>query len=138
MRPLLGRAKAMISEISVLLPEPLEPTSAVVVPSGAVKLTCLSTGTPSRYSNDTSSNAISPRSALMGSCSASCSSSVGVSMISRMRSSPANASVNCVPMFAICTTGNATSTTMNTYMNRSPTVICPLMIARPPKTMSTM
>ena len=32
--------------MSVLLPDPLEPTSAVVVPAGARKLTFFSTGTP--------------------------------------------------------------------------------------------
>ena len=60
-RPLLGRLNAMTRPISVLLPEPLEPTSAVVDPAGAAKETSLSTGTPASYSNETSSNAISPR-----------------------------------------------------------------------------
>ena len=46
--------------ISVLLPDPLDPTSAVVEPAGAVKLTRLSTGTPESYSKLTSSNVISP------------------------------------------------------------------------------
>ena len=39
----------------MLLPEPLDPTSAVVVPAGARKLTCFSTGTPALYSKLTSS-----------------------------------------------------------------------------------
>ena len=47
--------------ISVLLPEPLEPTSAVVDPAGARNDTCFSTGTPGLYSNVTSSNSTSPR-----------------------------------------------------------------------------
>ena len=47
--------------ISVLLPEPLEPTSAVVVPAGAWNETPRSTGCPALYSNQTSSNATSPR-----------------------------------------------------------------------------
>jgi hypothetical protein len=38
----------MISPMSVLLPAPLGPTSAVVVPAGASKLTSSSTGVPSR------------------------------------------------------------------------------------------
>ena len=50
----------MISEIIVLLPLPLEPTSAVVVPAGAVKDTSLSTGVPASYSNDTWSNSTRP------------------------------------------------------------------------------
>ncbi len=48
--------------ISVLLPDPLEPTSAVVVPAGARKFTSFSTGTPASYSKDTSSNSTSPSS----------------------------------------------------------------------------
>ena len=36
----------MMSEISVLLPDPLDPTSAVVVPAGAWNETSFSTGTP--------------------------------------------------------------------------------------------
>ena len=49
--------------ISVLLPDPLEPTSAVVVPGRRAEAdTCFSTGTPGLYSNLTSSNATSPSS----------------------------------------------------------------------------
>ena len=40
--------------MSVLLPDPDDPTSAVVVPAGARKDTCFSTGTPGLYSNQTS------------------------------------------------------------------------------------
>jgi hypothetical protein len=36
------------------LPEPLEPTSAVVEPASAENDTCLSTGTSGTYSNETS------------------------------------------------------------------------------------
>ena len=50
----------MIRLISVLLPDPLEPTSAVVVPAGAVSDTFFSTGTPASYSNDTLSNTTCP------------------------------------------------------------------------------
>ena len=42
-----------------------------------------------------------------------------------MRSSPAKASVICVPMEAICTSGAAIRPVKNTYMMRSPTVIRP-------------
>ena len=47
--------------MSVLLPDPLDPTSAVVDPAGARNDTCFSTGTPGLYSNVTSSNSTSPR-----------------------------------------------------------------------------
>ena len=47
--------------MSVLLPDPLDPTSAVVEPAGARNDTCFSTGTPALYSNVTSSNSTSPR-----------------------------------------------------------------------------
>ena len=43
MRPDAGRLKAITRLISVLLPDPLDPTSAVVVPAGALKLTSFST-----------------------------------------------------------------------------------------------
>ena len=96
--------------MSVLLPEPLDPTSAVVVPAGAWKLTCFSTGTPALYSKLTSSNTTSPstigerrpRAVLVVFGRASRSSSW-------MRSRPANASLICVPIEAICTTGAAMS-----------------------------
>ncbi len=58
-------------------------------------------------------------------------------MISRMRSSPANASEICVPMDAICTSGAATSPTRYTYMNRSPSVIRPLSTSRPAITITS-
>ena len=93
--------------ISVLLPEPLEPTSAVVVPAGARKLTCFSTGTPGLYSKLTSSNTTSPSTSPSGALPLSSSSSVGIRISSRMRSRPANASLICVPIEAICTTGAA-------------------------------
>ena len=47
--------------MSVLLPDPLDPTRAVVEPAGAWNETCFSTGTPGLYSNVTSSNSTSPR-----------------------------------------------------------------------------
>ena len=93
--------------ISVLFPEPLDPTRAVVVPAWARKLTCFSTGTPGLYSKLTSSNATSPAMAPSGARSRSSASSVGVCSSSRMRSRPANASLICVPIDAICTTGAA-------------------------------
>ena len=118
--------------MSVLLPEPLEPTSAVVVPAFARKVMSLSTGIPSRYSNQTCSNDTSPSVRASGWRVASSSSSVGVSKISRIRSRPAKASVICVPMLAICTTGNETRPTKKMYDTRSPSVISPRATARPP------
>ena len=44
MRPFVGRLNAITRLISVLLPEPLDPTSAVVVPAAAWNDTPFSTG----------------------------------------------------------------------------------------------
>ena len=49
-----------------------------------------------------------------------------------MRSRPANASVICVPIDAIDTSGAATRPMKKMYITRSPSVISPAMIARPP------
>ena len=51
-------------------------------------------------------------------------------MMSRMRSSPANASVICVPIDAIWITGSVTSPTRMTYRKRSPVVMRPARISR--------
>ena len=118
--------------MSELLPEPLGPTSAVVEPAGAQKDTSLNTGTPGTYSKLTSRSSTLPSSASSVALPASVSSSVGVCMISRMRSSPANASLICVPIDAICTSGAAMSPTKNTYMMNPPRVIVPARMARPP------
>src|SRR5438132_887314 len=58
--PESGWLKFITRLMSVLLPEPLEPTSAVVEPASALKETSLRTGTPSLYSKETLSNSISP------------------------------------------------------------------------------
>ena len=55
---------------------------------------------------------------------ASSSSSVAIFRISRMRSSPAKASVICVPMLASWMTGIVRSAIIEMYMKRSPIVIC--------------
>jgi len=49
-----------------------------------------------------------------------------------MRSSPANASLICVPMEAICTSGAATRPMKKTYITKSPRVMRSASIARPP------
>lgn len=49
-----------------------------------------------------------------------------------MRSSPANASLTCVPMAPISMTGAARMATKATYMTRSPSVMVPPRMARPP------
>ena len=127
----------MIRLISVLLPDPLEPTSAVVVPAGAVSDTFFSTGTPASYSNDTPSNATWPSSMPSGSREASWSSSVAIALISRMRSRPASASDSCVPIDDIWMSGAASMPTKKMYMMKSPSVIVPARIARPPTTIMT-
>ncbi len=49
-----------------------------------------------------------------------------------MRSRPANASVICVPIEAMETSGAATRPIRTMYMIRSPSVISPARMARPP------
>jgi hypothetical protein len=132
MRPLLGRLNAITRLISVLLPEPLEPTSAVVVPGAAWNDTFLMTGMPSLYSNHTSSKRMSPRISPSDSLPASASSSVCMFMISRMRSRPANASVICVPMLAIEIIGAASSPMKKMYITKSPSVMRPATMSLPP------
>ena len=118
--------------IKVLLPEPLEPTSAVVDPAGARNDTCFRTGVPAVYSKLTSSNSTSPRMSGIGASFASSSSSVAIRRISRMRSSPANASVICVPILASWMIGTVTSAVRVKYMTKSPIVISPARIEAPP------
>ncbi len=55
-----------------------------------------------------------------------------------MRSRPANASVICVPIDAIETSGAATSPMKKMYMKKSPSVIRPAMMSRPPSQIITM
>ena len=136
-RPRVGRLNAITRLTSVLLPDPLEPTSAVVDPAGARNDTSFSTGTPGAYSNHTSSNATSPRTSASRAFDASSASSVGVCRISRMRSRPAKASVICVPIEAICTTGAAIRPVKKMYMMKSPRVISPATMERPPTTIIT-
>ena len=63
---------------------------------------------------------------------ASSSSSVVLPKISRIRSSPANASVSWVPIEAISATGATSRPVKKMYMTKSPSVIVPARIARPP------
>ena len=98
----------MTSPITVLFPAPLEPTSAVVDPGGDWNDTLRRTGTSGTYSNETSSKTISPRTSVRVARPASSASSRATSRSSRMRSSPANASVICVPIDAMPTSGAAT------------------------------
>ncbi len=92
--------KAATRLIKVLLPAPLEPTSAVVVPTGASNEMWRRTGTPGVYANETSSNRMWPSRRSTGR-TPSRSSSRSTARISRIRSRPANASVICVPIDAI-------------------------------------
>ena len=124
-RPDCGRLNVITRLINVLLPDPLDPTSAVVDPAGARNDTCLSTGTPGLYSNVTSSNTTSPCTSGSGARDSSSWSSVAILRISRMRSRPANASLNCVPIDASWITGIVISAVNDRYMTRSPTVIVP-------------
>ena len=55
-----------------------------------------------------------------------------------MRSRPANASVICVPIDAIETSGAATRPMKKMYIIRSPSVIFPAMMSRPPSQIMRM
>ena len=94
-----------------------------VDPAGAVKVMPFRTGTPGLYSNQTWSNATSPLRSSIDALPASSASSAGVCLTSRIRSSPAKASVICVPIDAICTTGAAIMPVKNRYMTKSPIVM---------------
>ena len=120
--------------ISVLLPEPLDPTSAVVVPGAAASETPFSTGTPGSYSNQTPSSRTSPARDPSSSRASSSWSSVAICMISRMRSRPANASVICVPIDEIWMTGAMTRPVKKMYWRSWPSDHAPLISARPPST----
>ena len=76
--PLLGRLNVITRLMSVLLPDPLDPTSAVVDPAGAVNDTFFRTGTPGLYSKLTPSNAMAPSTSAIAALSASTSSSVAI------------------------------------------------------------
>ena len=96
------------------------------------------TGRSGTYAKETLSNATSPLSSGRAARVSSSDCSLAICRSSRMRSSPANASVICVPMDAIPISGAATSPTKKMYMTNSPSVIVPPRIARPPTTiMST-
>ena len=91
----------------MLFPEPLEPTSAVVVPAGARKLTSLAElDARVVFEGDLLEHDL-PVDDAERRAGASSSSSVRISISSWMRSRPANASVICVPIEAICITGAA-------------------------------
>ena len=88
-RPLSGRLNAITRLISVLLPDPLDPTSAVVVPAGARKLTSFSTGVPGVVLEaDVLEHDLAARSRRAAPCAASSWSSVVICSSSRMRSRP--------------------------------------------------
>jgi hypothetical protein len=91
--------------MSVLLPAPEGPTSAVEVPARASNDTFRRTATPFSYSKETSSNSTSPTMRGSGSSAASSSPSRFSSRISRMRSRPAKASVIWLPIETIWMTG---------------------------------
>jgi len=95
--PLFGRTPAETGRIWQAISE----WTSYVEPAGARKLTCLSTSVPGVYAKVTSWNSTSPRTGGSGARSRSSSSSVDMRRSSWMRSSPANASVICVPMDAI-------------------------------------
>ena len=100
------------------LPDPDEPTSAVTVPGFDSNEIPCSTGLSASYANSTSSNAHIARESCPVACIARrlgnplrCSLRISV-----VRSSPASASVSCVPMF--------TSWTIGAIMNASNIVYC--------------
>ena len=93
---------------------------------------CFTTSAPGTYSKVTLSKATSPATSASGARAPSSASSVTSRRISRIRSSPANASVICVPIDAMLMSGKATSPMNTPYMKKSPSVIWPERIACPP------
>ena len=119
------------------LPEPEDPTRAVTLPGTDVKLTSSRTGFPGSYSKSTFSKLSSPfiSGSIMvrsGSAYSSCSWN-----ISRVRSSPATASVIWLPIFVICMTGAARKPINSVYWKNWPCVIWPDIISFPPMNMMT-
>ena len=80
---------------------------------------------------------IPPSVPLSGSFPLSPSISVDIERSSRIRSSPAKASVIWVPMLAICTNGPAIIAVRKRYITKSPSVMSPPRIAPPPITIIT-
>ena len=110
MRPHFGRLNAMTRLMSVLFPDPLEPTSAVVVPAGAREGDVLQhrhAGVVLEGHVLEHDLAVDRVRAAPACCPRRPRSSSCIS--SWMRSRPANASLICVPIDAICTTGAAIS-----------------------------
>ena len=112
--------------MSVLLPDPLEPTSAVVEPAGRVKRHVLQ----HRHAGlvlegDVVEHDLAADARPAAPARRRPASSVAMRRISRMRSSPANASVICVPIDAIWMTGTAIMPVNRRYMTKSPSVIVP-------------
>ena len=102
----MGRLNAMMSPISVLLPDPLEPTRAVVEPAAARNETWRRTSMPGLYSNVTFLELdVAAHHSGTGVRPADAESSLSIEMMSRIRSSPANASLTCVLIDAICMSG---------------------------------
>ena len=124
--PDCGRLNAITRLISVLLPDPLEPTSAVVEPAGAMERHVL---------QDRHAGVVLERDVVELDLTTDVGdrtpalrplrSSVAIRRISRMRSRPAKASVTCVPMDASWITGNAISPVNIRYMTKSPMVMLP-------------
>src|ERR1035441_9485267 len=114
------------------LPDPDGPTSAVTVPGCDSKLTSYSTGFPGSYEKLTCSKAMSPRIMPTGWVLFGSSFSGFSCSTSWVRSRPASASVNCVPM---PTTWNMGATSMARNMvndMNSPIVSVWAMICRAP------
>ncbi len=121
--------------ISVLLPEPEGPTRAVEVPGLATNEMPLSTGFPVLYSKLTSRNSTCPSTAGSGWRAFSPSSSGTSLRISRMRSSPAKASVIWLPMLTICTTGPINMPRYMVNEKKPPTVMRPASTSLAPTPM---
>ena len=88
-------------------PDPDDPTSAVTVPGCATNDTSCKTVFEGSYANVTSSKITSPRISLSVTDRRGSSSSGTSPSTSRVRSSPAIASVSCVPTLAIWKIGAA-------------------------------
>jgi hypothetical protein len=123
--------------MSVLLPEPLEPTSAVVDPAGATNETSRSTSTPGtvleRHVLELDVTVDGRHCLFTG---------VGVILGGHVADlanaiEPANASLTCVPMDAIWTSGTAISPRRTRTTRSRPASSFPARIGPPPKTIIT-
>ena len=133
--PESGSRKAAASPAIVVLPDPEVPTSAVMVPAAACRLTSCSTAWSSRYPKETRSKAMSPRSRGSATVRPGSWPSGRFASTSSVRSRPASVSVSSVPMRLICTIGAIMKPRYRLNDTKSPIVMAPRRIRAAPTPM---